>query len=234
MTNGNPLVSRLVEIAPGRFAHASGALWLPAIETALVADTHLGYAWAQRRRGELGPVVEGGVGAKLEALLVELQPACLAIIGDLVHAPRPDPEERRHIERIVRMLTERTRVVLVPGNHDRGFVADFPDLPLDVVEEWSGSGITAVHGHRPSRPAPHLVIGHLHPAVVVRDDAGASQKIPVFLVGPKATVLPAFSPFAAGSPLGQCLTPELCALLGGDTRLFAVTGRRVVPLSGPP
>ena len=224
-------MQRLLEIAPERFAHASGALWLPAVHTALVADTHLGYAWAQRRRGELGPMVEGGVGDKLDALVTELQPACLVVIGDLVHAPAPGPDERLHIERIVRALAERTRVVLVPGNHDRSFITDFPDLPLEVVERWSGGGVTAVHGHQRAESFSHLVIGHLHPAVSIRDDAGASRKIPVFVSGERVTVLPAFSPFAGGSSLSHCLTEELCELLG-TIRMFAATGRRVVALSG--
>jgi uncharacterized protein len=219
-------------MAPGRFAHASGALWLPAVETALVADLHLGYAWAQRRRGELGPVIEGGVAGKLRTLIDELHPACVAIIGDLVHAPQPHPDERGHIERVIRDLAESTRLVLVPGNHDRRFVEDFPDLPLEVVEEWTGADVVAVHGHRKVPRRRHLVIGHLHPAISIRDDAGASQKIPVFVAGTHGTVLPAFSTFTRGTHLSRCLTPELCELLGGEMRLFAATGRRVVPLSG--
>lgn len=223
-------MSRLVELAAGRYAHPAGALWLPASRTALIADTHLGYAWAQRRRGELGPVSEGGVGRKLEELIDELQPAELVVIGDLVHAPRPHTDERSQIELVIRALAARTRMVLVPGNHDRGFVRDFPGLPLEITDCWRGGGLTAVHGHLKMTSEAHLVIGHIHPAVCIRDDAGASQKIPVFLTGPGGTVLPAFSPFAAGGVLSQTLTDDLRALLGTPLRVLAASGRRVVAL----
>ena len=224
-------MSRLVELTRGRYAHASGALWLPELRTVLIADTHLGYAWAQRRRGELGPVVEGSVGRKLEALVDELEPAELVVIGDLVHAPRPHDDERMQIERIVRRLAARTLVMLVPGNHDRGFVRDFPGLPLEIIDCWCGAGLMAVHGHLKTAPESHLVIGHIHPAICIRDDAGASQKIPVFLAGPGATVLPAFSPFAAGASLGQALTKDLRKLLGEPLRILAASGTRVVALA---
>ena len=45
-------------LLPGLAAHPSGALWIPESRTLLVADLHLGYGWAQRRRGELGPLAD--------------------------------------------------------------------------------------------------------------------------------------------------------------------------------
>jgi metallophosphoesterase superfamily enzyme len=221
---------RWVEIAPGRLAHASGALWLPESRTALIADLHLGYAWAQRRRGELGPMIEGGASAKLEALLAELDPAELVILGDLVHAPKPDSGEREAIEATVRRAADRVRLTLVPGNHDRGFLRDFPDLPLTVTEQWQGPGLLALHGHREAAAARgiHLVTGHLHPACTILDDAGAAHKIPAFVAARRATILPAFSPFAAGTTLSMVLRPPVRKILGPGIRIIAVTGQRAV------
>ncbi|MEJ7607597.1 MAG: hypothetical protein WKF37_15335 [Bryobacteraceae bacterium] len=65
---------RTLELAPGRVAHASGALWLPEVKTLLIADIHLGYGWALRRRGQLGPVQDPGTRQKLEAVFAELRP----------------------------------------------------------------------------------------------------------------------------------------------------------------
>lgn len=218
----------LVEIGPGRFAHCSGALWIPDLRTTLIADLHLGYAWAQRRRGEMGPTVEGGIRRKLELLIDDLQPEHLVVLGDLVHAPRPSPAERAIIEDTIRSLQTRTHVILVPGNHDRGFMRDFPGL-VTINEVWTGAGVIAIHGHRTGEcPTEHVVLGHIHPAMGVFDDAGAHQKIPVFIAGSTATVLPAFSPFASGTTLGQAITPNLKKLLGARTKIYAATGRRVV------
>ena len=51
----------------------------------------------------------------------------------------------------------------------------------------------------------HTVIGHLHPALGVTDHAGASHRMPVFVRGPKLTLMPAFSPLAAGVDIRETL-----------------------------
>src|SRR5690349_15863646 len=100
-------MSRLLELADGRWAHASGALWLPASRTVMVADAHLGYGWAQRRRGELGPVGDGAIGERLLAVVDELEPRTVVFLGDVVHAPRPVTEERVLITRAFEQLAEK-------------------------------------------------------------------------------------------------------------------------------
>src|SRR5690349_11353616 len=94
MKNGE----KLIDLGQGRMAHASGALWLPDRRTVLVADVHLGFGWALRRRGQLGPVSDAGVGRKLASVAAELQPETIVFLGDLVHAPRPTPQERDLVE----------------------------------------------------------------------------------------------------------------------------------------
>ncbi len=224
---------REIEIAPGMFAHASGALWLPETRTALLADVHLGYGWAQRRRGQLGPVEDGGIRDKLTAVIDELEPKLLVFLGDLVHAPKPAAEERALVEGTLCSIAARAGLIVVRGNHDRAFAQDYPALGIGVVEQWHGAGLIAIHGDRPYVPQPpaRVVAGHLHPAIGVRDDAGASRRIPVFLIGPQACVLPAFSPFAAGFDVAGGLPAETGKLFGqGPIEIIAATGRRVVRL----
>jgi uncharacterized protein len=226
---------RQVEIEPGRFAHASGALWLADSRTALLADVHLGYGWAQRRRGQLGPVADANTRDKLFRLIDELNPANIVFLGDIVHAPRPAVQERLLIENTIRDAATRAELILVLGNHDRGFLRDFPDLPIHVAHSWEVDSLIAVHGDKPGSLASdqQLVLGHLHPAIGVRDAAGASQRIPAFLVHSRAYVLPAFSPFATGFNVKVALPWELRKLFGKeDVDVVAATGRRVVCL-GP-
>lgn len=231
---------RFLELAAGRFAHCSGALWLAEERTAIIADAHLGYAWAQRRRGELGPVADGGIGERFEALLAELAPRRMVFLGDVVHAPEPAPDERRLIERQLRELSKRVEVHIVTGNHDRAFGRDFAGLGIPTSRELSlGDGWFAIHGDRlPKRMAGTLVTGHFHPAVPIIDAAGHKQRVRVFAVSPNAIVLPAFSPFAAGLNLRRDWPAELTALLGErrGVRTFAITGARVLelPFGRPP
>jgi putative SbcD/Mre11-related phosphoesterase len=226
----------LCELSPGRFAHASGALWLPADQTIVIADAHLGYGWAQRRRGELGPVSDRKSRPKIQALLDELHPARIVFLGDLVHAPRPAVEERTHIESLLGELAAAAELILVRGNHDRAFAYDFGHLGLTLVPEWRSRGLTALHGDRLDRsaiPEAGLIVGHLHPVVKIKDAAGASTKLPLFLVSERITVLPAFSPYSAGCDVSKALPPELRDVIGkAPVEGVAVTGKRALKI-GP-
>lgn len=225
-----------VTLLSGLCAHTSGALWIPATQTAVVADVHLGYSWAQRRRGELGPLADSRTRDKLLALCDELTPKEIVFLGDLVHAPRPCAPEREWIEETLTLLSERAELVATRGNHDRAFAREFGHLPVRCVESWSAERLTAAHGDRFTFALPEnhtLLLGHLHPCLSVKDASGAGRKLPVFLVTTACIILPAFSPFARGYDL-VCGIPEgLHTCFGNcEVQAFAATGKRVVAL-GP-
>lgn len=222
-------MSRLLQLSDGRWAHASGALWLPAPSALLIADLHLGYGWAQRRRGELGPVADASICARLQALFDELAPRTIVFLGDLVHAPNPAPEERRAIAEVLALAAARSAVAIVRGNHDRRFAQDFG---CPVLDEWRSPGLLAVHGDRlPPIEHEHLILGHFHPAISLRDAAGAKRRLPVFAFTQHTTILPAFSAFASGSDLKTHWTAQLeAALGGGSVRIAACSGQRVAEL----
>jgi putative SbcD/Mre11-related phosphoesterase len=228
--------SESVALLPGLWAHASGALFLPDIKTAVLADVHLGYSWAQRRRGELGPLADSRTRKKLFAVCDELQPRAIVFLGDLVHAPRPCDPEREWIEETLNELSLRADLTAVRGNHDRAFAREFGHLKIRCVETWSSGQVTAAHGDRLTFALPEhhmLFLGHLHPCLGVKDASGADQKLPLFLVTPCCIVLPAFSPFARGYDLICGIPEELSAVLsGGEVQAFAASGKRVVAL-GP-
>lgn len=216
------------------FAHPSGALWLSDSATAILADVHLGYSWAQRRRGELGPIADERVRGKLLRLFDELSPARVVFLGDLVHAPRPCQPEREWIETVLRELAGRAQLISVRGNHDRAFPTDFAGVSVAVIESWREGPLVAVHGDRlpvPIETGTVLVLGHLHPAFPVLDAAGAGQKLPIFVASNSCIVLPAFSPFAGGFDVLGGLPSGLMQCFGKEeVRAFATTGSRVAPL----
>ena len=222
---------KLLELAPGRWAHASGALWLSDCRVALFADVHLGYGWALRRRGQLGPVQEGAIRRKLLDTIAELQPQTIVFVGDVVHAPRPAPQERAAVEATLAELATHAELLLIPGNHDRGFHNDYPAAPVRLVAEWRDCGLHAVHGHVVPATKEHLVLGHIHPALGVVDHAGATQKVPVFVISDRLTILPAFSPLSSGGDIRVHMPAELAKMLpAASTRVVAASGKRVVPL----
>ncbi len=229
-------MSRLHEFWPGVFAHSSGGLWLAESSTLILADLHLGYGWAQRRKGQLGPLVDHETSSKVTQVLDELNPFKLLLAGDIVHAPRPAGEEFQFIETTLTGMAARAELVCLKGNHDRHFDRDFAHLNIPLLEEWTTPGIRVVHGDRlPSnlQPGERLVIGHLHPAIGLEDAAGVTRRIPAFLIAGNVAVLPAFSPFAAGLNVWGNVPKEIEELSGGArAEAIAATGTRVANL-GP-
>jgi hypothetical protein len=138
----------LLPVLPGLQAHASGAVWLPESRTVIIADLHLGYSWAQRRRGELGPLADTRTREKLLGCRDELRPERFVFLGDIVHAPRSCEPEREWIIETLRQLSRGAELIAVRGNHDRQFAAEFADLKLIHVEAWSHQLLTAIHGDR--------------------------------------------------------------------------------------
>jgi uncharacterized protein len=227
----------LTPLRPGLLAHPSGALWVEDRRALLVADAHLGYAWAQRRRGELGPLQEGGIAELLLSLTTTLQPAELVFLGDVVHAPRPLPEEKSYVESVLQQLAGLVRITIVPGNHDRALVRDFPQTLACIAEEWRHEGLLGLHGDKIRWLLPeadYYVMGHYHPVMSIRDHAGASQQLRAFIVGDKAVLLPAMNPFSRGLDLRRNSFPKELRILFRERAVYLSTGKRVVPLAKRP
>jgi len=233
---GSNFLAELLPISPELYAHASGALWIPETRTIVIADLHLGYSWAQRRRGELGPLADARTRDKLLGVRDQLQPKRFVFLGDIVHAPRPCVPERAWIEEILKGVACDAQIFAVRGNHDRRFAAEFAHLSFEDVVTWSEGCVTAAHGDRMDFAWPEnhtLILGHLHPALAIRDSSGAGQKVPVFLANKRCIVVPAFSPFARGYDIICGLPSEVVGCFGPEEiEVFAATGKKVARL-GP-
>jgi metallophosphoesterase superfamily enzyme len=96
--------------------------------------------------------------------------------------------------------------------------------------------VTAAHGDRIDFAWPEnhtLILGHLHPALEIREPSGAGQKVPVFLANRRCIVLPAFSPFARGYDVVCGLPLEIAGCFGSEEiEVFAATGKKTARL-GP-
>lgn len=158
--------------------------------TGVVADLHLSYDEARRRRGEAIPLVSiGDELAPLRATLARHEVRRVVVAGDLF-------EERPGAERVAELLRwfEATGVSLVglaPGNHDRGLDAEALGVPVPK-EGVDVGGWRVLHGHG-RWPAGRLVCGHFHPWL-----HWGRARVPCYLVGPRAIVLPPYSADARG------------------------------------
>lgn len=157
-----------------------------------VADLHFGFELSQRAAGSLFPLWGmQTIQARLEELLSDYNPAFLVLIGDLVH----DRTAINPLSALVRDLARRTEVILIAGNHDRRLAPAINVQPL-----WRRDGFCFHHGHCDVETANEIqIIGHHHPAQTVRDGAGLRLKLPAFVQQDQCWIMPAFSPWAAGT-----------------------------------
>jgi metallophosphoesterase superfamily enzyme len=74
-------------------------------------------------------------------------------------------------------------------------------------------------------------MGHEHPAINIHDRVTTSLKCPCFLTAPRLLILPAFSPWSAGSNIrsAQFLSP--LARETHFTQAYAVLATRILPIS---
>jgi putative SbcD/Mre11-related phosphoesterase len=211
-------VHRWIEVAPGVRLTGDGAAWLPDARALVVADVHLGYDLAARRRGGYLPPVERGaaVGARLVAMARELSAARLIVAGDLRHSTHDvDDLEREELAALAAAFPPDMALDVVLGNHDRGgaIVGRATSAPLRV------GGVDVVHVPPRSRPVRWTVCGHLHPRVTVHDETGASARFPCVLLGERLVVLPAFSDWAGGTAAARLLD----ALPPGEWRALPIS-----------
>jgi putative SbcD/Mre11-related phosphoesterase len=179
-----------------------------------VADLHFGYELSQRAAGHLFPLWGmKTIEARLVDLLGDYKPRQLILLGDLVHN-RAGAEE---LARLIERLREFCPVILIAGNHDRHL------RDVELVESWRSEEFLFHHGHCAPAPESGLqIVGHHHPAGIMRDGAGLRLKLPAFVQQPRCWVMPAFSPWAAGTEWP----------VNDDTSIWLCSPQRVLRLGG--
>ncbi|WP_435007338.1 metallophosphoesterase [Tundrisphaera lichenicola] len=206
-----------------------GAAVHPVERTAVIADVHLGYEWARASGGDCLPAHSlAETLAKLSTLLGRVPISRLVVAGDLVESPAPCRRTASDLRSLYEWLDDRgVEMVPVLGNHDPQRSSKIP-LTLEVA------GWTIAHGHRPIK-ATRTISGHHHPVL-----RAGGLTAPCFVVGPRSIVLPAFTPNAAGLPVGSPGMPErwskddvrCVAGLGGELLDFGPLPSLILKLQG--
>ena len=203
--------------------HPTGAIYLSAERTLLVADAHVGKAVSFRKLGV--PVPSGTTSetlAKVDAALADTHAEHVVFLGDFLHS------RRSHAEGTLRVLHEwRERhpdlqLTLVRGNHDDRAGDPPASLRFTVVDEPLRLGPFALcHHPRPVNDA-YVLAGHWHPCISIAGRAFERLRLPCFWLGddtgqlPRQAVgiLPAFGSFT------------------GMHRIEPRAGDRIFPIAG--
>ncbi|MBS0335138.1 MAG: ligase-associated DNA damage response endonuclease PdeM, partial [Proteobacteria bacterium] len=174
---------------------ASGALWLAAARTLVVADLHLEKGSAYAARGQMLPPYDTRETlGRLEAEITALSPATVILLGDTFHDRRSEGRLAADDAARLRALASGRTLVWLVGNHD----ADGPQaLPGETAAEAAVCGLTLRHEPRAGLQ-PGEVSGHLHPAAKVRSARGGSVRRRCFVTDAERLILPAFGAYAGG------------------------------------
>lgn len=206
------------EIFPDVWLDGRLALWLARPRLLVVADLHWGYAASHQASGNLLPSWgDGELAARLHGLAADYRPAETVWLGDSLHTLAG----RGAAENFLRASS--TPVTILSGNHDRRWRR--PDAPAELPTSLRRAGFFMHHGDLPlAAPDGDVEItGHHHPAMAWNDGAGGRLKLPALVASKRRLILPAFSPWAAGSPWNS--------QLADDERLFAVSTKRIFAVS---
>ena len=172
-------------------------LYWPRHRWLIAADLHLGKVQSLRRDGVALPdaIVEADL-ARLATAVRESDATRLVVLGDLVHDAHGLTPAL--VARVARWReTVQMPIALVPGNHDRRVEA----IPASWdIETWGA--VVDEPPFRFSHEAPETDggfawHGHVHPAVNLRG-ALDHLRLPCFVVGERAGILPAFSALTGG------------------------------------
>jgi len=223
-------------IDDGVIISGRSCVYLPDISAVAVSDLHLGYEVYMESEGLFLPRMQLNMEiSRIQAILDEYAPEIFIINGDLKQEfSRNTPQEWIEIKHLFSLLTERMRVVVVRGNHDNYILNIASLFQIPVVQSCTMDRILFAHGDVliEGSKARWTIIGHEHPAIRIRDEIGAQTKYPAFIsFHDGLLVLPAFSPFAAGTDVATdwsgMLSPYLTARKGDEAMIFAVCNGKV-------
>lgn len=197
-------------------------LYIKSLNAVVCADLHLGYEGMYASKGTFMPKVNfKRMKESLMEAISKTKAENIIVDGDIKNEfSEVHVEEFNEFREFVIFLRDEMGVKgirLIKGNHDN-FIDRFKqplDFEIDTQEALIGRYLF-FHGEETPKSAEGevLVMGHLHPALALRDKIGVKEKLSCFLYGKmndgrKIIILPAMSYFAKGVDVSHCNVGEM-------------------------
>lgn len=172
--------------------HPSGAAYLSAPRTLLVADAHFGKAVSFRQLGV--PVPSGTTTETLAAISAAVRDTGarrVVFLGDFLHSKRSHAPGT--LAAIGRWREENAslELTLVRGNHDDRAGDPPGELGIEVVDEPLPLAPFALCHHPKPVAGAYVLAGHWHPCISVGGRAFERLRLPCFWFGDDSGALPA-------------------------------------------
>lgn len=147
-------------------------------KTLVIADLHTGIEFEYYKSGIRIPSNTEQMKRDLEKLIKQTRAKRLIILGDVKHkVPGVSRQELREIPEFLEYFGNKTRVDIIPGNHDSGLKEFVPkNVSLHSNRGFIAKGFYFFHGHTwPSNEflkADYVLVGHEHPQIEFIDKLG--------------------------------------------------------------
>ncbi|MFB6131927.1 MAG: metallophosphoesterase [Halanaeroarchaeum sp.] len=211
------------------------AVYVPATETLVVSDLHLGKgadSSIELPVGEREDVLE-----RLDDHLHRVAPETVVLAGDVLHSFERIPTgAAESLDAVIETIRDREATpVVLEGNHDT-MLSTILGGPVRATYVVSDDTVAA-HGHAlPAKSASRYVVGHEHPAIRIE-----GKRHPCALDcrdqhdGAAVVVLPAFTRFARGTLVNDLDAADSLSPLVTDLESCRpIVYREKEPLEFPP
>jgi putative SbcD/Mre11-related phosphoesterase len=158
----------------------------------VVGDLHIGWEVTLARQGIHVPSQTSKMLHRLENIIAKEHPTRMIMLGDVKHSVAgAELEEWHDVPELFEKLLAKVPIIqIIVGNHDGNLEPLTPSkvelLPPSGIALWSKYGL--LHGH--AWPTPEmlgcetLILGHLHPAITLRDAIGYRITKPAWITAP--------------------------------------------------
>lgn len=210
----------------------------------LISDLHIGLEDLHERRGVHIPTsILPKISKSIITPAKELGCSKVILLGDVKHEfGEPREEEWFGVRKLVKQIREiGAEPEVVRGNHDNYIIFILKQLRVTLHQPSLELGqFLLTHGHlelfRPETKK-HIIMGHEHPAISIKDDLGVKHTFKAFLTGKMGnyhiTVLPSTSPLTIGTAINETPSYDLLSpllrsnLLGGLVPYVVEAGTHV-------
>ncbi len=223
------------------------AAYIEDMDALVFSDLHLGIEGTLEEEGVFLPRGVSRATADIVFSAIEdYRPSTVVFDGDLKHSfGLLKTSEWRELRSFFERLRDvyRLQVYVVRGNHDNYLGVLLDRFGYKFFERLDGEWYTIIHGHEdvdPDELREVVILGHEHPSIVLRDEAGGKYRFKCFLWGDygekKFLVLPPVSELSGGSnyasyELMRPMSPILRRFDMGVMRPYAiVVGEAVMEL----
>ncbi|MBR9679264.1 MAG: metallophosphoesterase [Nanoarchaeota archaeon] len=170
----------------------------------IIADLHLGYETYLQKKGIFIPKNQFSETIKrIKKMVEQTKPKKIIFAGDIKHDfENMSYEARITIKKLINNF-KKQELIFLKGNHDTFLKHVLEKHGYKFKETFETQEFLITHGHKKIKTKKTLIIGHEHPAIMLKDELGTQHKFKCHLVGEKLLVIPAISVLATGTIVNE-------------------------------